>query len=61
MEKLIEKCKDNKILVSLLKCEPFISTLKDFDCYINGGDEICTSKVIENNKHLKLISFMGKK
>lgn len=33
--------------------------LKDFDCYINGGDEICTSKVIEENKHLKLISFMG--
>lgn len=33
--------------------------LKDFDCYINGGDEICTRKVIENNKHLKLISFMG--
>ena len=33
--------------------------LKDFDCYINGGDEICTDKVIENNKHLKLISFMG--
>lgn len=33
MEKLIEKCKDNKILVSLLKCEPFINTLKDFDCY----------------------------
>lgn len=33
--------------------------LKDFDCYINGGDEICTSNVIQNNKHLKLISFMG--
>jgi len=33
--------------------------LKEFDCYINGGDEICTSKVIEENKHLKLISFMG--
>lgn len=33
--------------------------LKDYDCYINGGDEICTRKVIENNKHLRLISFMG--
>ena len=33
--------------------------LKDYDCYINGGDEICTRKVIENNKHLKLLSFMG--
>lgn len=33
--------------------------LKEVDCYINGGDEICTSKVIEENKHLKLISFMG--
>ena len=33
--------------------------LKEYDCYINGGDEICTSKVIENNTHLKLISFMG--
>lgn len=33
--------------------------LKEFDCYINGGDEICTARVIEENKHLKLISFMG--
>ena len=33
--------------------------LKDYDCYINGGDEICTRKVIEHNKQLKLISFMG--
>lgn len=33
--------------------------LKKVDCYINGGDEICTQKVIENNTHLKLISFMG--
>lgn len=33
--------------------------LKKVDCYINGGDEICTQKVIENNLHLKLISFMG--
>ena len=33
--------------------------LKKVDCYINGGDEICTKKVIEENKHLKLISFMG--
>jgi len=33
--------------------------LKKVDCYINGGDEICTKAVIEDNKHLKLISFMG--
>lgn len=33
--------------------------LKDVDCYINGGDEICTEKVIQENTHLKLISFMG--
>lgn len=33
--------------------------LKDYDCYINGGDEICTKKVIENNPQLKLITFMG--
>jgi len=39
--------------------EELIDILKDYDCYINGGDEICTRKVIENNKHLKLISFMG--
>ena len=39
--------------------EELINILKDYDCYINGGDEICTRKVIENNKHLKLISFMG--
>ena len=25
--------------------------LKDVDCYINGGDEICTKKVIEENLH----------
>lgn len=39
--------------------EELTNILKDYDCYINGGDEICTSKVIENNQHLKLISFMG--
>lgn len=39
--------------------QELIEKLKDTDCYINGGDEICTSKVIEENKHLKLISFMG--
>ena len=39
--------------------DELINILKDYDCYINGGDEICTRKVIENNKHLKLISFMG--
>lgn len=39
--------------------EELIDILKNYDCYINGGDEICTRKVIENNKHLKLISFMG--
>ena len=33
--------------------------LKNVDCYINGGDEICTKRVIENNTHLKLIAFMG--
>lgn len=35
------------------------SILKDYDCYINGGDEICTKRVIESNTHLKLITFMG--
>lgn len=39
--------------------QELIDKLKDFDCYINGGDEICTSKVIKENTHLKLISFMG--
>lgn len=39
--------------------EELIDILKNYDCYINGGDEICTRRVIENNKHLKLISFMG--
>ena len=39
--------------------EELCNKLKDFDCYINGGDEICTKKVIENNKHLKMITFMG--
>lgn len=41
------------------KEEELINKLKKVDCYINGGDEICTGKVIEKNKHLKLISFMG--
>ncbi len=39
--------------------EELTQELKKVDCYINGGDEICTKKVIENNTHLKLISFMG--
>ncbi len=39
--------------------DELIQELKNVDCYINGGDEICTKKVIENNTHLKLISFMG--
>lgn len=39
--------------------EELTRVLNDYDCYINGGDEICTKKVIEGNKHLKLISFMG--
>ena len=31
---------------------------KEFDCYINGGDEICTSKVIENNiGYIQIPSF----
>lgn len=33
--------------------------LHNYDCYINGGNEICTRRVIEQNKHLKLISFLG--
>ena len=39
--------------------EELTQELKKVDGYINGGDEICTRKVIENNTHLKLISFMG--
>ena len=39
--------------------EKLTNILKDYDCYINGGDEICTKKVIENNPQLKLITFMG--
>ena len=39
--------------------EELCEKLKDFDCYINGGDEICTKKVIKNNPQLKLITFMG--
>ena len=39
--------------------DELLKVLKKVDCYINGGDEICTSKVIESNQHLKLISFMG--
>jgi len=39
--------------------DELLEILHDYDCYINGGDEICTKRVIENNSHLKLISFMG--
>lgn len=39
--------------------EELINVLMDYDCYINGGDEKCTRNVIENNKHLKLISYRG--
>ena len=38
--------------------EELINILKDYDCYINGGDEICTKKVIENNPQLKLITLL---
>ena len=37
--------------------EELTNILKNYDCYINGGDEICTKKVIENNPQLKLITF----
>lgn len=39
--------------------DELIEILKNYDCYINGGDEICTKKVIENNSQLKLITFFG--
>lgn len=39
--------------------EELIKELSGVDCYINGGDEVCTRRVIEKNQHLKLISFMG--
>ena len=39
--------------------EELTNILKEYDCYINGGDEICTRRVIENNKQLRLIQFMG--
>lgn len=62
-EETIKKLKEKNIEVINGRTDyteqELIEELKDVDCYINGGDEICTSKVIEENKHLKLISFMG--
>jgi phosphoglycerate dehydrogenase-like enzyme len=62
-EEKLNELKEQGIEVSLGRMdyseEELIDILKNYDCYINGGDEICTRKVIENNKHLKLISFMG--
>ena len=62
-EERLEELKNNGIKVISGRIDysedELTNILKDYDCYINGGDEICTRKVIENNKHLKLISFMG--
>ena len=62
-EDKINELKDYNIEVSSGRMDysedELTNILKDYDCYINGGDEICTRKVIENNKHLRLISFMG--
>ncbi len=62
-EDKINELKDYNIEVSSGRMDysedELTNILKDYDCYINGGDEICTRKIIENNKHLRLISFMG--
>lgn len=62
-ENTINELKEKNIEVSTGRMdyseEELTNILKDYDCYINGGDEICTSKVIESNPQLKLISFMG--
>jgi phosphoglycerate dehydrogenase-like enzyme len=62
-EKTLNELKEKNIDVSTGRMDysedELINILKDYDCYINGGDEICTRRVIENNKQLKLISFMG--
>lgn len=62
-EDTLSQLKDKNIEVSTGRMDysedELTSILKDYDCYINGGDEICTARVIENNQHLKLLSFMG--
>lgn len=61
-EKIAElKCKDIEIIKGRMDYteSELCEQLKEVECYINGGDEICTKKVIERNTHLKLISFMG--
>ncbi len=61
-EKIAElKAKDIEIIKGRMDYteSELCEQLKDVDCYINGGDEICTEKVIQENTHLKLISFMG--
>ena len=59
----LESLKEKDIVVETGRMDysedELMSMLKNYDCYINGGDEICTANVIENNQHLKLISFMG--
>ena len=62
-EETLKELKEKNIEVSAGRMdyseEELLNILKEYDCYINGGDEICTAKVIENNTQLKLISFMG--
>lgn len=62
-KKQIEELKEMDIYIETGRVdfteEELTKVLNNYDCYINGGDEICTKKVIEENKHLKLISFMG--
>ena len=62
-EETLKELKEKNIEVSAGRMdyseEELLNILKEYDCYINGGDEICTAKVIENNPQLKLISFMG--
>lgn len=62
-EETLKELKEKNIEVSAGRMDysedELLNLLKEYDCYINGGDEICTAKVIENNPQLKLISFMG--
>jgi phosphoglycerate dehydrogenase-like enzyme len=39
--------------------DELVTILRDFDCFICGAQGICTRRVIEENKHLKLVSFFG--
>jgi len=74
MKVLFTNCVFNDQLISKLKAagidiipgkeegyteDELVEILRDYDCFICGAQGICTRRVIEENRHLKLVSFFG--